>query len=260
MALIHEMFAYWRKPIFTQKRQVLDNEALRGLTMLLAFSLGGVFAIFIGLGILFQILEVEHPQTSAEMNKFMKSAAFPLIVIVLVPIIEEIVFRSWLGIKWGVMLIMPILLWGVAGVIFLKEKSLPPELDFAIMVGLSALIFVYIIHFCRTTSDAARQDRALQSIFPFIFWMTAFFFGALHLSNFESNDLGVLALFLTLPQIFIGAVLGFLRMRFSLLVAIAFHGSYNGVLILISLLAMQSVAAGEGALLSTLRACFRLAV
>lgn len=169
MALIRDMFTYWRKPVFTEERVPLDNEALRGLATLLAFSLGGVFAIFIGLGVVFQLFKVEQPQTSAEMNEFMKSAAFPLVVIVLVPIIEEVIFRSWLGLKWGVMLIMPILLWGVAGIIFLKEKPLPTELDFAIMVALSVLFTLYIIQYCRMASDEVRQERAIQSIFPMVF-------------------------------------------------------------------------------------------
>jgi len=252
MALIRDMLSYWKRPVFTVQIQRLDTDALIELGKLLAFCLGGVFAIFIAIGLLFQILSVEPPQMSEAADELAMSPVFPLLAIIIVPAIEEVIFRSWLGIKWGVMLILPILLWGVACIVFLQEKTLSSELDFAIMVGLSALIFVYVVQYCRMASEPVQQDKALQRVFPFIFWATALFFGTIHGTNFAATDLGLLALIVTLPQIFVGGVLGFLRIRFGLLVAIGFHGAYNGVLLLLSTLAMQSMPAGEGVIIKGL--------
>ena len=249
MSLIPKMLIYWKRPVFTEKRQRLDTNALIELGKLLAFCLGGVFAIFIVIGLIFQVLNIEPPKMSDAADELAMSPIFPLLAILIVPAIEEVIFRSGLGIKWGVMLILPILLWGVACIIFLQEKTLSSELDFAIMVGLSTLICVYIIQYCRMVSRPVQQDRALQRVFPFIFWVTALFFGTIHITNFAATDLGLLALIVTLPQIFVGGVLGFLRMRFGLLVAIGFHGAYNGVLLVLSTLAMTSVSTAEGVMI-----------
>jgi len=181
------------------------------------------------------------------------SPIFPLLAIVIVPTLEEVLFRSWLGINWGVMLIMPLLLWGAAAVTYMQDKSIPESVDFMIIVGLSTLIFVYIIQYCRAALHEARTDKALHSVFPMVFWATAILFGTIHITNFEGSSLGLYALIVTLPQVFIGAGLGFLRMRFGLLTAIGFHGAYNGTLLFISFLALQTMKGHEGLLIESLK-------
>ena len=70
-------------------------------------------------------------------------------------------------------------------------------------------------------------------------YVFAILFGLVHITNFKiTPSVLLLAPILVLPQICIGGFLGFIRVRFGLLWSIALHGSYNGILMLISFAAM----------------------
>ena len=71
------------------------------------------------------------------------------------------------------------------------------------------------------------------------FYVFAILFGLVHITNFKiTPSVLLLAPILVMPQIFVGGFLGFIRVRFGLLWSIALHGSYNGILMLISFAAM----------------------
>ena len=70
------------------------------------------------------------------------------------------------------------------------------------------------------------------SYFPFIFYSFTLVFGFYHITNFEiSRTILLLSPILVAPQIIVGSLLGFIRVKFGLLWAIAFHANYNLVLI-----------------------------
>ena len=67
--------------------------------------------------------------------------------------------------------------------------------------------------------------------FKIIFWLLTLFFGFYHITNFEiTNTVLLLSPLLVLPQIIVGAILGFIRVRFNLLWAIGLHAAYNLIL------------------------------
>lgn len=71
-----------------------------------------------------------------------------------------------------------------------------------------------------------------KSYFKVIFWILTLLFGYIHLSNYEINTSIILfSLFLVLPQIVLGSILGFIRVRFGLLWAIGLHAAYNLILL-----------------------------
>ena len=68
--------------------------------------------------------------------------------------------------------------------------------------------------------------------FKFIFYLLTLSFGFYHLINFEvGTTVILLSPILVAPQIIVGAILGFIRVRFGLLWAILLHASYNLILI-----------------------------
>ena len=68
--------------------------------------------------------------------------------------------------------------------------------------------------------------------FRIIFYVFAICFGVVHLTNFEiTPQVLALAPVLVAPQISIGILLGFVRVRFGLLWSITMHGLYNLILI-----------------------------
>jgi len=70
-----------------------------------------------------------------------------------------------------------------------------------------------------------------KSYFRIVFWVLTLLFGYVHLSNYELTSSNIIfSPFLVLPQICVGAIFGFLRVRFELLWAIGLHAAYNLVL------------------------------
>lgn len=68
--------------------------------------------------------------------------------------------------------------------------------------------------------------------FKFVFYALTLIFGFYHITNFEpTTTILLLSPLLVAPQISVGAILGFIRVRFGLIYAIAFHAVYNLLLI-----------------------------
>lgn len=67
--------------------------------------------------------------------------------------------------------------------------------------------------------------------FRWIFYLFAFAFGAVHISNYGVTTTTLLLLpILTAPQIVAGLFLGLIRVKVGLLYAMLFHAMYNGIL------------------------------
>jgi len=71
-----------------------------------------------------------------------------------------------------------------------------------------------------------------KTYFNYIFYGLTLVFGFYHITNFEINTtILLLSPLLVAPQISVGAIMGFVRVRFGLLWAIALHAMYNLILI-----------------------------
>ena len=69
-------------------------------------------------------------------------------------------------------------------------------------------------------------------IFKYLFYAFTLIFGFYHITNFETTTtILLLSPLLVSPQISVGAILGYIRIRFGFLWAIALHALYNFVLI-----------------------------
>jgi hypothetical protein len=77
--------------------------------------------------------------------------------------------------------------------------------------------------------------------FPFAFYILNLVFGFYHITNFEiTTQILLFSPLLVAPQIFVGFLLGFVRVKFGLIWSIAMHAIYNliivGPIILLQLL------------------------
>ncbi len=71
-----------------------------------------------------------------------------------------------------------------------------------------------------------------KSYFNYIFYILTLIFGFIHISNFElTKSTILLSPILVAPQISVGFILGFIRVRFGLVWAMALHSLYNLILI-----------------------------
>ena len=72
-----------------------------------------------------------------------------------------------------------------------------------------------------------------KKYFKIAFYSLALLFGYVHLFNFEiTTKVLLFSPLLVLPQIVLGLVFGYIRVRFGLLYSMLLHACYNGVLII----------------------------
>lgn len=79
-----------------------------------------------------------------------------------------------------------------------------------------------------------------KKFFKIGFYTLAILFGYIHLFNFEiTTKIILLSPLFVAPQIIIGLVFGYVRVRLGLLYAMLLHACYNGVLIIPALLFLE---------------------
>ncbi|WGD34626.1 CPBP family intramembrane metalloprotease [Olleya sp. YS] len=79
-----------------------------------------------------------------------------------------------------------------------------------------------------------------KKYFKLGFYVLAIVFGYVHLFNFEiTTKILVLSPLFVAPQIIIGLVFGYVRVRLGLVYSILLHGCYNGVLMIPAVLFME---------------------
>lgn len=179
------------------------------------------------------------PELPHAMEKIMKELPF-LVVILLVgafmPVLEELAFRLWLVYR---PLYFGVSLWLVA--FFLSQAFLQAGATLAgySMLGLAALATILLL----TLRDIAY--RGLQGLYQrhyaWVFYGATLLFALVHLINFKA-DLHILvyAPVLVLPQFLLGLVLGYVRVRLGIGWAMALHGLYNTIILLMAYWGMQA--------------------
>ncbi len=148
--------------------------------------------------------------------------------VVLAPLLEELVFRTQLrSFSWNLVFTL-----FIAGVIinhFLPSGS--PA------VWISPLTLTGICWLARTWSgkSVSRKFRVWRYLFPVNFYLTALTFSYVHLVNFSrAESLLYIGLLYTVPQLILGLVLGYVRIRYDLGRAILLHALFNGTILLMS--------------------------
>ena len=71
-----------------------------------------------------------------------------------------------------------------------------------------------------------------NKFFPYVFYILTLGFGFMHISNYEiSTEIILLSPLLVAPQLSVGVLLGFIRVKFGLIWSMALHALYNLVLV-----------------------------
>ncbi|MGB5239007.1 MAG: CPBP family intramembrane glutamic endopeptidase [Flavobacteriaceae bacterium] len=173
METYKDLFRFIRKPVYDQVEHPDLKTSLSLLAALLALSLLLSFSIAILLSVLENITELELGEHAIDQLFEQYSPVFILLVVaVLAPVIEELIFR---------------------GPLYLFRKS---------------------------------------NYFAIIFYLSTFIFGFYHITNFELSPTVIyFAPLLVSPQLCIGFILGYIRVKLGLLWAILLHSLYNIVLV-----------------------------
>ncbi len=147
-----------------------------------------------------------------------------LIVVVVGPIFEELMFRSWLS--GSPRLLIPfsgLFLW-MALTYSYEQLGLagPASMGTAVLLALiaSAVLIGVIAWWSRPVPNWYVR------IFPVIFWIQALLFGSVHVFNYAGDNPAALLPFV-LPQIVGGLIWGYARIRYDWWANIIMHMAYN---------------------------------
>jgi len=146
------------------------------------------------------------------------------LVVIVGPIIEELIFRSWLsGNPRLLVLFGGIVAWiGGSYALTAMGYSSADTVPLIVLVGLIAVaVLVSLISYWKRASPAW-----FVRIFPVIFWVQALLFGFIHVFNYEGGNPAALLPFV-LPQTVGGLIWGYARIRYGWWSNILMHMAYN---------------------------------
>lgn len=235
MTVTQDLFAYLKRPVFTQTRQPFGRQACLELLRLL--GLGVILALigYLLAGGMYVAIEGGPPEVSEGLKEVSQGPRFFWMAVVFAPLAEEMLFRSWQGKVWGILLAMPILLCLGALLVVSGQSQSMPNLSALLTALILGVLVVYIRRYNRTRSEPRFHGAAAARMFPYIFWGTAIVFALIHISNYAEQGFAPHIVLLVVPQFIIGLILGYVRMRYGLWQAIGYHAAYNAVFVSLSL-------------------------
>jgi len=147
-----------------------------------------------------------------------------LVVILAGPIYEEIIFRSWLKLKK-----INVVLFLITLLFFIVKSIIDSRVITLVVLTVLMLGFLILL----LTYGRITIEKFISSKFQYFFYTTAIIFGILHSTNFSGNTYLILAFMpiLGAPQIVLGVILGYVRMKHGLFYSILFHMLVNTLLI-----------------------------
>jgi membrane protease YdiL (CAAX protease family) len=170
-----------------------------------------------------------------------------LLAVVLAPLMEETLFRLPLRYK-------PVFLGlsAVFGTYYVAQSFLPVNVEpvTALVAGfvLPIIIGVFVFLIIRFTPLRSLIEKVYQRFFPAIFYTFVLLFGFVHFSNYtDRSSIWYIAPLLVLPQIIVGLVLGYVRMRYGFWYSVLGHAIYNGMLVVPASTLLSGVGEGEQA-------------
>ncbi|MHA7820298.1 MAG: CPBP family glutamic-type intramembrane protease [Erythrobacter sp.] len=218
--------AFLRRP--TLDVQTQDGSPLLVLARIFTLDMAIMVALVTIAGAVIA-LGIELPETALAGMEF--TPGLIALVVFGAPVLEEVVFRSWLSGRPGQLLALLSLVvaFGLIGA-FAGDGSLMalPFLAGGLLGAVASLVLL--------------RDRPplrwFAWAFPLLFWLSTLAFALVHLANFKEG--GAVLLALVLPQFVLGALLGYVRVRIGLWAAIVLHSAHNATAITIAALATSA--------------------
>ena len=231
---IREFLSFLRLPIFDYPREKPLDFTIVIRLYLIVFLVE--MLLFVPISSFFDLENIPHVMkeildTNSLLEVFVKA-------VIIAPIIEEFLFRFHL--RYGNFIYLFLLFLAVSVVGFAVAtmttvsfdgfesivqwaKEHPIWIAPIICFGIGLIIFL-------KEQDRNREHRAVKRFFPYIFYLTAFIFAMLHVSNFTlDKSMWLMAPLLVLPQFILGLYLGYIRMRNNLGYSIFIHAFNNAI-------------------------------
>ena len=167
------------------------------------------------------------------------------LVVVVAPLLEELIFRSWLAGRPSVMAAVAVCVIGF-GVVPYGVSQVDPEQTMPLLLAIGPLAAMVAAPLAAYALLSRAAPRLFIAGFPVFFWLSTLGFALVHLANYIDASWAMLGILLplVLPQFALGTMLGYLRVHYGLVTAFALHALHNGILFSLAILGRG--LSGEG--------------
>jgi hypothetical protein len=213
--------AFLRRPALPERITGIRLRAIGRVLQLFALDLV-LMGLILGLIQLATALGFSIPENA--IDKLKLTPLLLLLVIAVLPMAEEMVFRSWLSGRAGHMVALVVLAIGVAVPVISGPQAHPILLlgSLAIAALLAVSVAVWL-----------RKRRAMPFFtrqFAWFYFASALLFALAHLMNY-SDGITLALLPLVVPQLIAGLIFGYARVTFGLWSDMMLHMMHNGLLV-----------------------------
>lgn len=216
---MHNLLDYLKKPIYCSGERPRVGSFLRLFLITLI--------LVIPFSIVANFITKEFNLKNEEFNLSISFLLF-IMAVILAPIYEEIIFRSLLKFEK-----INIILFIITTPILIVVTAIHVIVSAVILLSILLLSVISLLLIYKRN----KIELFLSSNFKYFFYGVALTFGLTHTSNFAGNFYLILLFspLLVGPQIVLGLILGYVRMKHGLVYSIIFHMLVNFVF-MISLL------------------------
>jgi hypothetical protein len=215
---MEDFFSYLKRPVY----RINERPAFVYFVALFFMYVATVIPLSLVLALIDKSFHFTH---NIELSSVDKTVLW---AVALAPVYEEVFFRSWLKLKKvNVVLIIGTLV--AFTTMAIHDSKIAGMIVFpSLLILFSTLLIV---------KGRARIGKFIKSNFKYFFYASVLLFGLVHATNFKGNPWLILALapILGSPQIILGAILGFIRMKHGLFYSISFHMLVNAIFVLLAL-------------------------
>jgi len=205
-----ELLQFIKHPVYSDK-----NEPLSARYFIELIVMYFLFALLIGAmaAFIIDVFNISH-------LKNITSIKIILVAVFLAPFYEEILFRALLKFnkKTVWLFVVTVVALIVLEVIRFKFAFAIPYTIFLVFIVAMLLIF-----------KENKIHNYISKNIKFFYYLTSITFGLVHLTNFSGNIYLILlfSIFLVGPQLILGFILGFIRLKYGLKYSILFHMAVN---------------------------------
>lgn len=213
--------AFMRRPVLPQRVTGIRFAALAGTLKLFALD-ALLMAVLLGLVGLASAMGVKFPANAIDSLKL--GPLLIALIVVFAPLVEELIFRSWLSGRPGHVTAAIALALGVAIPIASGAQGHPVLLLGGVAIG--SLVAIGLLVWMRGHPPLAFFGRH----FTWFYAVASVLFALAHLTNYTQGE-ALILLPLVVPQLIVGLILGYARVTYGLWSDIMLHMLHNAVLI-----------------------------
>lgn len=219
-----ELWAYLRRPHWMESQRPWDGMVWRQLFWLFLLDVALlVVSVLVVQGYTQVLTRLNVPLPGMSDDELGDPWVLLVTAVIMAPLMEEFVFRSWLKGTPRYLLVLAALL--LASV--LTRIGEGPRAE---MIRQWLLIFAGIVALLVLWRGGRQPVPFFQRHFTWFFWLSCISFAMVHWSNYDEGTSAAVIPML-LPQFVAGVNWAFARMRFGLRASILLHAAANGILV-----------------------------